>query len=476
MAPGGDATVVVTVPRPALSGDVTVTVSSLPTGVTVEPLTIPAAEDHGTLTAHASAEAAVDDWTLTVTVTTGNGTLTQPLSLRVASDGAGAGQQDLTFGSGGTARAGVTIAGGDSYLGRANAMEWDGTFVGVARATFDSVQSSPFVLARFDVDGHLISSFGDGGVVTGPDSAQLAPVYQSGYPPEPVVSNDGSGGAWVAGEFSSGDGLLHYDPTGALTSQTTLSLDPRWPAVQWSGATPRVLVAGLSGGTVQVARFNEGAGLDATFANKGYLDTGLGSGQVRLAVAPDGSFYVVSEAVSAGVSVGSRVDDMVTTSVAHFSADGVADTAFGSGGTAVVYSGQTTSSARPPSLVVLPDALLVGTNGTWETGPLIAKLTLTGLPYQTWGHDGVVRPASAPGDFLDDLATDSQGRMLITVLNSQGAVTHGPIRRLLANGIDDPGFAPASIEGFELLVQPDDKIVVPQKAGLDRLFYVRLLP
>ena len=138
-----------------------------------------------------------------------------------------------TFGTGGTAL--TTLVGG---AGSAMALQSDGKIVMVGGRTL-----SAFVLARFDVDGALDDSFGEGGIVLtdiaggfGSEQARAVAIQPDDQKIVVVGNTPGRIGADVC--------VLRYEPDGRLdeTFATVRNLHGHWsrnrqgrsPSVRWS--------------------------------------------------------------------------------------------------------------------------------------------------------------------------------------------------------------------------------------------------
>lgn len=163
-------------------------------------------------------------------------------------------------------------------------------------------QGSDFGIARYSADGALDRSWSGGTVVTdlGADDRPLA------------ISAAADGTVTVAGGSGQGLGLVRYTASGAL--------DPSFAGdgVSTAGfggggaildaaflADGRILVAGVSGGKLAVARYDQSGALDRTFGQGGLVAPGAGDGPSlarRLVVESGGDIIAAGDATEGGTA------------------------------------------------------------------------------------------------------------------------------------------------------------------------------
>ncbi len=288
-------------------------------------------------------------------------------------------------------------------------------------------------------------------------------------------------------------------------------------------------------GDMRLARYNADGSLDTTFGTAGEVTITL-AGTLQdetadVAIQPDGKIVVVGEARPGNVN--SRNDF----AVARFNADGTVDTTFGTGGkTYVDFFG---SHDQANAVLIQPDgrilaighaATVLGTNDfavarltsagaldtTFDTdgrinvnvlgdvdlayaGALqtdgavvivgevaannsdgadtgLVRLTANGTPDSTFGTNGVVHIAYSPsGDEADDVAIQSDGKIVIAGNMLVGSTADFLIARLNADGTRDNSFgtqgivttAFGTLQDFAraVAIQPDGKIVAAGQAS-----------
>src|SRR5262249_46861010 len=247
------------------------------------------------------------------------------------------GSLDTTFGTGGKV---VTASLGDAF---ALSIRSDGKLV-VAGGRTQS--PSTFVLARYNSDGSLDTTFGSGGTVVRTDFSGLyaALVLQ----PDGKIVVAGGNGDFVLARYND-DGSLDttFGSGGTLTTDFSGRDDePYALAIQSDG---KIVAAGrttTTSGTVlsdfALARYNSDGSLDMTFATGGKVTTTFPSpfpgGAYALALQPDGKIV----AAGGGFLVESGIR------LARYNSDGSLDITFGVGGKVGLYDPDAKAVALQP--------------------------------------------------------------------------------------------------------------------------------
>jgi uncharacterized delta-60 repeat protein len=204
------------------------------------------------------------------------------------------GALDPTFGTGGE----VTTDFGGSDSAEAVGIQSDGKIV-TAGSTF-SGGLQHFVLARYNADGNLDSSFGSGGKVTtdfgGFDAASALVIQPDGR----IVAAGRGSGDFALARYNA-DGSL--DPTfgsgGKVTTDFGGSDDAFGVALQADG---KIVAAGQGGSDFGLARYNADGSLDPTFGSGSRVTTDLGGFEDAIAVAlqNDGKIVITGQKFSGG--------------------------------------------------------------------------------------------------------------------------------------------------------------------------------
>jgi uncharacterized delta-60 repeat protein len=226
---------------------------------------------------------------------------------------------DATFGSVG--RAVIDIPGSTSESISAIALQSDGKIVAVGNATIDG--SNQFLVARFNTNGSLDTSFdGDGYVTTDittgvADGARAVAIDSAGK----IVVAGTSGSAFAVARYNTAGGLdTTFDRDGKLT--TTFSGTSAYgQAVALLGSS--ILVVGgqidPASGHVAAALYTSTGALDTSFDSDGKFVFATNASVTSLAIGP-----------SSGIYIGGSVDG--TAAVWKITSAGAQDTAFGTQG------------------------------------------------------------------------------------------------------------------------------------------------
>jgi uncharacterized delta-60 repeat protein len=310
------------------------------------------------------------------------------------------GSLDTSFGNGGVVKTQVEdVNVGTQYPFSAASgvvLQPDGKIVagGEVTAVGDGQTRPPAesALVRYLPDGSLDTTFGSGGIVLDrqsgqngfsaialqPDGKILAVGDGYGYsrPPTPLTRFNPDGTL----DSSFGNGGESSAPTNQAIA---LALQPDGKIVV---AGSKVIVDG-SHYEFALARVNPDGSPDEGFGNGGALTTPLGSDYALatgVAVQPDGKLVAVG---------GSAADPGFV--VVRYNPDGALDTSFGSGGVAVSGLPEATQGVGASAVVLQPDGKIV-VGGEWEsvgwavsTGFALARFAVTNtLTVSTSGNGG----------------------------------------------------------------------------------------
>jgi uncharacterized delta-60 repeat protein len=229
------------------------------------------------------------------------------------------GTLDTSFGDGGQA---VTAIGERSASAAAVALQPDGKVIAAGS------DNRLFMLVRYNTDGSVDPSFGDGGIVRtaiGSDGAWARAL---------VIEPDGR--VVAAGGTCNHDcawALVRYEPDGSLDSsfgvdgRVTTSLGTRSASAYSLVRQPdgKLVAAGTNGLNTVLVRYRADGTLDASFGSGGIAVTVASQGfdaAYALTLQPDGGLIAAREAAGFGAG-------FVLT---RYTANGRLDTSFGTGG------------------------------------------------------------------------------------------------------------------------------------------------
>lgn len=271
------------------------------------------------------------------------------------------GALDQSFGEGGKV---FTELGGSEEAANAIAIQPDGKIIAAGYSvSWDRDYEVYFALVRYNPDGTLDQSFGEGGHV-------LTEV--EGYTGVGAVAIDGAGRIVATGSGEDGDFILaRYTADGALDPsfgdgglvRTDVGRGPYAYGAAGITIEPdgKIVAAGGSGGFQSgdfvLARYNPDGSLDPGFGNAGTVLTDLGRDDSAAAVGIQRGGKIVAVGRSASSAGGGYVSDLA---VVRFNADGSLDEGFGAGGTVLTnFDGYGHGAA----LAVLPNRKLIAAGG-----------------------------------------------------------------------------------------------------------------
>jgi len=324
------------------------------------------------------------------------------------------GSLDTTFGTNGKV---TTDFGGIYESGRSLALQQDGKVV-VAGSSVISLFND-FVLARYDANGTLDASFGAGGkVIT--DFGVSADVSSLAMQPDGKILV--SGDANVNGGY--GFALVRYNANGTLDASfgnggkvfTDFGVQQQGYSYAQNGAMAlqqdgKIVLAGVAymgtGRDFALARYNSDGTLDTSFGSGGKVLTDFSRDDSAFAVAlqPDGKIVI------AGMT---DVDRGYGFALVRYNGNGTLDTSFGTGGkvtTAFGVAQQGFSSARVGSLVIQPDGKIVAAGEAYlgaDFHSAMARYNSNGTLDATFGSGGTLTPA-----FNTPWGTDALGALVL---------------------------------------------------------------
>ena len=351
----------------------------------------------------------------------------------------GDGTLDSSFGANGEVTTEVLHHYNSAF---AVAIQTDGKIVAAGGAG-DFSTSDGFALVRYNSDGSLDSSFGDGGKVTTAFDSSEGEAYAI------AIQSDGMivAGGYVFGVPNYQFALARYRPNGKLdksfgvggkvtTSFSNLGLTARSLAIQ---PDAKIVVAGYAGGDpagrvdFALARYNSDGNLDSTFGASGKVITDL-FGQFDFAYAaalqPDGRIVLAGfSGIVPGFGGGG--EEAADFALVRYNSDGSLDTSFGFGGKVVTDFG---TNEVINAVGIQRDGRIVaaGAAGAGDTSDFaLARYNPDGSLDSTFGSTGKITTGFSGWD----------GATALAIL---------PAGRIVAAGYSAPGFALAcyQIEAF----------------------------
>ncbi|WP_334027961.1 delta-60 repeat domain-containing protein [Nocardia terpenica] len=391
------------------------------------------------------------------------------------STGAGAGTLDPGFGSGGKV---TTDLGSRDDRARAVAVQQDGKIVAVG-TTQDPGQGDNFAVVRYETDGKVDTTFGDGGRAATDfggkaDIANAVALQQDGKIVAAGTSHGTDTGDNIALARYTADGKLDtgFGDGGKVSTDLGTKADhANAVAVEPDG---KIVVAGSThdpaqGDNFVVVRYTSDGKLDPAFGENGKVSTDFGGkadAANALVLQPDG------KVVAAGTSHGTDTGDNIA--LARYTADGKLDTGFGNGGKVSTDLG--TKADHANAVVLESDGKIVVAGSTQDPGQgdnfVLVRYTADGKQDAAFGEKGKVSTDfGGKADIAHGLAL-APGGALVVAGTSSGTATgdNVAVARYTADGKLDTGFGSGGTvstdlgtkadHGDAVAVQPDGKILV----------------
>jgi uncharacterized delta-60 repeat protein len=301
---------------------------------------------------------------------------------------------DKTFGTYGTVRTYITdgIENDDAY---SVAIQKDGKIVAAGTRSI-AMEKCEFAIARFHPDGTLDTTFGTHGTVhhqilTGPAGDVIYSI---------TIQSDGkivAAGASQDKHNNNAFVLARYNPNGTLDStfgacgivRHTITGSEKDDDMAFSVALQtdnKIVAAGYSSydgvSSFALTRYNTNGTLDHTFGKSGIVSTKISANEVNdaaqaVAIQDDGK-------IVAGGNAGSDL------ALARYNTDGTLDGAFGTGGTVqntiAGGSGHSIAFQRDGKII-----LVGGCDVEVGRGILLTRYSTRGIVDTTFGDNGIIR-------------------------------------------------------------------------------------
>lgn len=368
---------------------------------------------------------------------------------------------DPDFGDGG--KVVVAPPEGAGERSAAQAMLPDGRIL-VAGTGFPARTGSVFMALRFEPDGTLDPTFGDGGRVWTdlatlgtPLAGRVVDGVAAGVSGAYALTVAADGrfilGGYTGTPASTEAALVRYTPDGAvdrsfgsegmvLTDFGPVGADLVSALTVMPGG--RIVASGSSGDRLALARYHPGGGLDTSFGPEGVVLTdGMLNG---LAVAVDRRGRVFAAGQSG--TPGGPFD----LAVARYTGDGSPDASFGTGGFARTDLGA--SGEFPRALLSEPDGgvLLAGTSGA---GFVLVRHLEDGRRDPDFGGGGVVTSGPSVG-WARSVERLGDGRLVVAGARLETEEREIAVCRYLADGTLDASFGVGGVVGTDVVSSRHD--------------------
>jgi uncharacterized delta-60 repeat protein len=341
------------------------------------------------------------------------------------------GTLDPSFGTGGKVE---TAFGGIAASAWGVAIQADGKIVAAGR-TYDGTNTD-FAVARYDADGTLDPSFGNGGKVTTNFQNTNNGAYAVTIQPDGKIVVAGQSGIGSPSVFA----VARYNADG--TPDTTFDGNGR-VTINFGGTDDgalgvalqpdgKIVLAGKAVGInydFGIARLNPDGALDTTFNGTGWERTDFGG---TLDVARSVAIQSDGKIVLAGFTQpGGRTDF----ALARYDSNGSLDGSFNGTGRVVTSIGPTDDEAN--NVAVQPDGKIIAigqsSNGS-NYDFALARYNADGTLDPMFGNDGTQTTAIGPGNAIAaGLALQPDGKIVLAGSSSNGTSDDFAVARYLGD-------------------------------------------
>ncbi|HSK72137.1 MAG TPA: FG-GAP-like repeat-containing protein, partial [Pyrinomonadaceae bacterium] len=376
------------------------------------------------------------------------------------------GDLDPTFGNGGKV---VTSIGGNIDIANAVAIQSDGKII-AAGYSYNAAENADFALVRYNRDGSLDASFGNGGKVVTPiggstDIANAIAVQTDGKIVAAGSSSQGATNFALARYNRDGSLDTTFGTGGIVTTLIGSTSTARAIALQADG---KIVVAGVSSNGTNadfaLARYNRDGSLDTTFGTDGKITPPIGDGSEAanaVVIQTDGKIIAAGE-----TSNGTNNDFALV----RYNTNGSLDASFGTGGKVVTAVENNDDVIY--SLVIQPDEKIIAA-GRSNNGEInifaVARYNINGSLDATFGNGGKVTTIVGGASGANAAALAPNGKIVTAGDSYNLKDNEFALARYNANGTLDASFG----EGGKVIttissgddiakavaVQPDGKIV-----------------
>lgn len=322
------------------------------------------------------------------------------------------GDLDPTFGGAGVVSQDMGGGGDEAWV---IAAQTDGKVIvagGNYSNTGGNFPDGDLVLARYNLDGTLDTSFGTNGIVT------------------TDVNN-----------------AHHYDIVRAIALQP----DGRIDVAGFTAVVPNG-TWNLEDDDVVVARYNSNGTLDNTFGTSGIVVTHVGDSLDRaraVNILPDGRIAVAGYSYSPG----SGEFDFLT---ARYNSDGTPDTTYNADGNTDGWILTPNGSAWSQGFtaVLQVDGRMIVAGASQSSHYMLARFEMTGSLDNTFGTNGIVTTPSGNGHIYA-MALQPDG-YIVTAGYTTGTNQDFGLARYNPNGVLDPGFGTGGLAHITVSAAGDD--------------------
>ncbi|MBT8390147.1 MAG: hypothetical protein KJO48_00005, partial [Ignavibacteria bacterium] len=352
---------------------------------------------------------------------------------------------DSTYGTNGIVT--TSIGGVDSHI-RSLALQLNGKIIAAGEVQVGPTDDD-FAVVRYNIDGTLDNSFGNGGIVTTQIDTGRDQSYSVALQSNSKIICGGSSFNGSMDNFA----LVRYNMDGTI--DTTFGIGGlvitavgsnnnvgRSVVIQQDG---KILMAGYAKiGTSDdfaVVRYNSEGILDTTFGIGGKVTTQIGTGEDKaysMAIQSDGKILLCGYA---------RIGTNIDFALVRYSTNGILDPTFGSGGKVITPIGS--GNERAYSIAIQSDGKIllsgyayIGLNYDFA----VVRYNVDGSLDPTFGIGGkVTTPIGSSTDITNSIKVQTDGKIVVGGHAIIGTYNDFVLARYFDDGTLDLGFGAGGI-------------------------------
>lgn len=315
-----------------------------------------------------------------------------------------------------------------------------------------AASDSSFALLRYNANGSLDTTFGNGGIVTTNIGNYFDSIGRIALQSDGKIVAEGFTATFTgsSNQRKSDIVLARYNPDGSLDATfgngglVISDIDPDFAddalalMIQPDG---KLVIAGADREDFLVARYNSNGTLDTTFGNNGFTRTDMNNQSDDLAAGailqPDGKIILAGFAQQACCTL------QTAFAMARYTSNGLLDPTFGNGGKVVFGSGELTSVVLQPG----GNIITLGHSGANSS---LSRFNANGSLDSTFGNAGSVS-TNFGGDNLEseNLILQTDGKLVASGFSEKPFYKNSDfvLARYLVGQAATPTAGPATISG-----------------------------
>ena len=354
------------------------------------------------------------------------------------------GSFDNSFGNGGKVVTSIGINAAEIF---AVAIQSDGKIVAAGYSAEDFDLGTDFTIVRYNADGTLDNSFGNGGIVITDLNISEDQIYSIAIQADGKILAAGPSRDLTAPIASFGivrynsDGSLDgtFGNSGKVTTQISGYQNDAYKVL----ITPdnKIIVAGrnisVAGTSIAIVKYNSDGSLDNSFGSSGIVTQSINDFVAATALLQSDGKIVVASSMTDNTTIG-----FADFALARFNPNGTIDNSFGNGG--VVSTNTSDLLGEILSLTVQSDGKIIAVGHSFEDDFQNAQITLAryntdGSLDNSFGDNGITKTSIGANDLGYDIKLyDNKIFIVGSTTHSDGGTD------MLVSSFNNDGFPPSN--------------------------------